>query len=171
MTGAAPTARAHGVPPQLPAEATGTSPGPRTMVGRRLLVVGGGQQTYGQADPPIGIGRAISVLAAREGAAVAVADIDPEAAASTVEHINTDGGLTRAFTLDGTREPDVKAVVGAAAEHLGGLDALVMNLGIAAGHTLAGTSPEDWDHVMATNVRSHFLGCKHARNWSGALKS
>ena len=42
----------------------------------------------------------------------------------------------------------------------GGVDGLVMNVGIGAGLGIAGTSVEDWDRVMAVNARSHFLGCK-----------
>jgi NAD(P)-dependent dehydrogenase (short-subunit alcohol dehydrogenase family) len=49
-----------------------------------------------------------------------------------------------------------------ARDGLGGLDGLVMNVGVGAGMGLAGTSVEDWDRVMAVNLRSHFLGCKHA---------
>lgn len=49
----------------LPAEACGEAPARAIMAGRRVLVVGGGQQTYGLPDAPIGIGRATSVLAAR----------------------------------------------------------------------------------------------------------
>jgi NAD(P)-dependent dehydrogenase (short-subunit alcohol dehydrogenase family) len=49
-----------------------------------------------------------------------------------------------------------------AREALGGLDAVVLNVGIGAGFMLTGTSAEDWDRVMAINVRSHFLGCKQA---------
>jgi NAD(P)-dependent dehydrogenase (short-subunit alcohol dehydrogenase family) len=45
-------------------------------------------------------------------------------------------------------------------EAFGGVDGLVMNVGIGAGLGLAGTSVEDWDRVMAVNARSHFLGCK-----------
>ena len=71
-------------PERLPAHvsdtAAGTAGGHGTLRGRCLLVVGGGQQSYDQDDPPIGIGRAISLLGAREGASVAVADIDALAA-------------------------------------------------------------------------------------------
>ena len=45
---------------------------------------------------------------------------------------------------------------------LGGLDGLVMNVGIGAGLGFKGTSTEDWDRVLAVNLRSHFLGCKLA---------
>ena len=55
------------------------------LAGRRILVVGGGQQDYGVEDPPVGNGRAMSILFAREGAAVAAADIDDEAARATAE--------------------------------------------------------------------------------------
>ncbi len=44
---------------------------------------------------------------------------------------------------------------------LGGLDALVLNVGIGAGFGVQGTSVEDWDRVLAVNLRAHFLGCKH----------
>ena len=54
------------------------------MTGRRVLVVGGGQMEIGEADTPIGNGRAMSILVAREGASVAVADRIGESAAATV---------------------------------------------------------------------------------------
>jgi len=47
-------------------------------------------------------------------------------------------------------------------EALGGLDGLVMNVGVGAGFGFQGTSVEDWDRVMAVNLRSHFLGCREA---------
>src|SRR6185312_7596515 len=55
-------------------ESRGEAPGRGRLEGRRILVVGGGQEDYGLDDPPIGNGRAMSILFAREGAAVAVAD-------------------------------------------------------------------------------------------------
>ena len=54
------------------AERDGTAPGRGRLNGRRVLVVGGGQQDHGLEDAPIGNGRAMSVLFAREGASVAV---------------------------------------------------------------------------------------------------
>src|SRR5436190_9737332 len=63
-----------GSEPPLPAEARGEAPGRARLAGRRILVVGGGQEDDGLEDPPIGNGRAMSALFAREGAEVAVAD-------------------------------------------------------------------------------------------------
>ena len=60
----------------LPPESRGNAPGRGRLEGRRVLVVGGGQMEIGEADTPIGNGRAMSVLFAREGAHVAVADRD-----------------------------------------------------------------------------------------------
>ncbi len=142
--------------------AAGTADGHDTLRGRRLLVVGGGQQAYGQVDPPVGIGRAISLFAAREGASVAVADIDAVAARTTADRISSEGGTAYALVGDSANEPDVARLVAEAVEHLGGLDALSLNVGIAVGDHLAGTTSADWDTVMATNVRSPFLCCKHA---------
>ena len=114
------------------------------------------------ADAPIGIGRSICVLAAREGARVAVADQDPGAARATAEMITRDGGSAEAFTADGADDTSVAGLIADVLTHLGGLDSLVMSLGIASGDHLTGTSPSEWDRVMVVNVRSHFLGCKHA---------
>lgn len=147
--------------PHLPASATGARATGRPLAGRRILVVGGGQQTYGQEDPPTGIGRAISVLAAREGAGVAVADLDVAAAHATVAIVCAEGGTAAALAADASDEAAMASLADAAARELGGLDGLVMNLGVPGGHGLAGTSAAEWDRVMATNVRSHFLGCKH----------
>ena len=58
----------------MPKESAGDAPGRGRLDGRRVLVVGGGQMDIGEADTPIGNGRAISALFAREGARVAVAD-------------------------------------------------------------------------------------------------
>jgi NAD(P)-dependent dehydrogenase (short-subunit alcohol dehydrogenase family) len=147
----------------LPDPSTGTAPavGP-LLSGRRLLVIGGGQQTYGMPDAPIGIGRAICVLAAREGAHVAVTDVDAAAARSTAEMITREGHCAEAFTADGADDGSVSGLIASVLTRFGGLDGLVMSLGIASGDHLAGTPASEWDRVMAVNVRSHFLGCKYA---------
>jgi len=133
-----------------------------TLTGRRVLVVGGGQQDYGQESPPTGIGRAIAVIAGRQGAAVAVADLDAAAAEETAELVRREGARGVALTFDAAEEEALAAGVRRAADALGGLDGLVMNTGIVGGWGLEHTSAEDWDRVFAVNVRGHFLGCKHA---------
>lgn len=67
----------------LAGEAAGAAPGRGRLAGRRILVVGAGTRPSPEPDPPLGNGRAISVLAAREGAAVACADRDADAAEQT----------------------------------------------------------------------------------------
>jgi NAD(P)-dependent dehydrogenase (short-subunit alcohol dehydrogenase family) len=148
--------------PHFPDSARCGGPGRRLLAGRRLLVVGGGQQDYGQPDPPIGIGRAICVLAAREGAHVAVADLDADAARATAEHITGEGGTAFAFTGDASDPAHVERIVHAAAAALDGLDALSINTGIAAGVGLTGTTPADWQRVFEVNVHAHFLALRAA---------
>jgi NAD(P)-dependent dehydrogenase (short-subunit alcohol dehydrogenase family) len=136
---------------------------------RRILVVGGGQQSYGIEDAPIGNGRAIAVMCAREGASVAVADIDSAAAEQTAELARAEGGGTVvALTADASDEQQVIGMIDATAKTLGGLDGLVLNVGIAAGVGLQNTSAEEWDRVMGVNLRAHFLALKHSLPRMGA---
>jgi NAD(P)-dependent dehydrogenase (short-subunit alcohol dehydrogenase family) len=130
--------------------------------GRRVLVVGGGQQSYGMSDPPIGNGRAMSQLFAREGAAVAVADLDAPSAEETAALVREEGAVAVTSIGDAAEEADLERFFEEARTGLGGLDGLVMNVGIAAGMGFQGTTPADWDRVLAVNLRSHFLGCKRA---------
>jgi NAD(P)-dependent dehydrogenase (short-subunit alcohol dehydrogenase family) len=148
---------------ELPHEARGLAPGRARLAGQRVLVIGGGQDDHGVEDPPPGNGRAICVLAAREGAAVAVADIDQASAKRTAELVAKEGQQVVAITGDASKEADMDTIFATAKDVLGGgLDAVVLNVGIGAGFAIAGTSVADWDKVMAINARSHFLGCKLA---------
>jgi NAD(P)-dependent dehydrogenase (short-subunit alcohol dehydrogenase family) len=142
-------------------EARGEAPGRGRLEGRRILVVGAGQEDHGLEDPPIGNGRAMSVLFGREGAAVAVADLNEETAEATAALVRAEGATAELIVADAADEEASAAMFETATKQLGGLDGVVMNLGIGAGLGIAGTSTEDWDRVMAVNVRSHFLGCKH----------
>jgi NAD(P)-dependent dehydrogenase (short-subunit alcohol dehydrogenase family) len=130
------------------------------LVGRRILVVGGGQMDIGEPDTPIGNGRAMCVLFAREGAQVAVADRDLNSAEATVALCE---GRAFAIAADATKEDEVARMVGEAHETLGGLDGLVLNVGIGAGGPwLEGTTRESWDKVLAVNLTSHMLTAKAA---------
>lgn len=147
----------------LPPESRGEAPGRGRLEGRRVLVVGGGQMEIGEPDTPIGNGRAMSLLFAREGATVAVADRDRASAAATVAMIAQDGGEGHAIAADVTREADIARMVEETFALLGGLDGLVLNVGIGAGgHWLEGTTAESWDKIFAINIRSHMLSVKAA---------
>src|ERR1700712_1307907 len=83
---------------QLSAESEGQAPGRGRLRGRRILVVGGGQRTFDAATDPVGNGRAMSMLFAREGAHVAVADLHRASADDTVGRITGEGG--RGFSIE-----------------------------------------------------------------------
>jgi NAD(P)-dependent dehydrogenase (short-subunit alcohol dehydrogenase family) len=73
-----------------------------------------------------------------------------------------EGARVTTVVADASDEDAMRETFAHAASTLGGLDGLVMNVGVGAGRGLAGTSVEEWDRVMAVNLRSHFLGCKLA---------
>jgi len=127
------------------------------LAGRKVLVVGAGTRPTDDPDAPIGNGRAIAITAGRAGAAVACADKDTEAATFTASLVEAEGATAHVLTAD-VADPDACAgLVEAAEAAMGGLDGLVLNVGIGAGMGLAGTTVRDWDAVFAVNVRSHFL--------------
>jgi NAD(P)-dependent dehydrogenase (short-subunit alcohol dehydrogenase family) len=127
------------------------------LEGRRLLVIGGGTRQTDDPDAPMGNGRAVAQLAAREGADVAVSDVALEAAEETAALVRGQGRAGLALKADAADPIACTQVVAAAVEQLGGLDALVCNVGIGVGVGIGGTTACDWDAVMAVNVRSHFL--------------
>jgi NAD(P)-dependent dehydrogenase (short-subunit alcohol dehydrogenase family) len=125
--------------------------------GRRVLVVGAGTRSIDDPDPPVGNGRAIAVVAGRAGAVVACADLDGEAARFTAALVEAEGATAHVLEGDVTDAATCTGLVEAAAAAMGGLDGLVLNVGIGAGMGMQGTTPEQWDAVFAVNVRSHFL--------------
>jgi len=88
---------------ELPDEAAGRAPGRGRLEGRRVLVVGAGTRRTDDPDAPIGNGRAIATLAAREGATVACADRDESAALATAELIVDNGGSAEVLVADVSR--------------------------------------------------------------------
>lgn len=133
---------------------------PQRLAGRRILVVGAGTQPSPDPDAPVGNGRAIAVVAAREGATVICADRDGSAARATSELIAHEQGRSEVVVGDVTSEASCREMVGAAAH--GGLDGVVLNVGIGRGRGLAETSAADWDLVFAANLRGHFLVTREA---------
>ena len=128
-----------------------------------MLVVGGGQRVVDAATDPMGNGRAMCLLFAREGAHVAVADRNGASAEETVGLITGEHGRASAIEADITSEGDVARMVAEARDGLGGLDGLVLNVGIGAGRLgLAGVAVDDWDTTLATNLRGPMLCCREA---------
>jgi NAD(P)-dependent dehydrogenase (short-subunit alcohol dehydrogenase family) len=136
---------------------------PPRLSERTVLVVGAGTQPSDEPAAPIGNGRAISVLAARAGAHVVCVDRDAAAAEQTAALVRSEAAGATMVIGDVTSADDCAAMVGRAAEVGGGrLDGVVVNVGIGRGAGLAGTSPDDWDATMATNLRGHFLVARAA---------
>jgi NAD(P)-dependent dehydrogenase (short-subunit alcohol dehydrogenase family) len=135
----------------------GAAPGRERLRDRNVVIVGAGTQPSPDADAPIGNGRAMAVLAAREGAAVACVDRDRSAAEATATMIHAAGGRAVVIEADVSDETACARLVAESVETLGSIDAFVANIGIGAGGGLADTSARQWDTVFAVNVRSHFL--------------
>jgi 3-oxoacyl-[acyl-carrier protein] reductase len=118
------------------------------LAGQRALVTGGAS----------GIGRAIAIALAAEGAAVAVADLaDPAKAAATVAAIEQAGGRAFALRVDVADEAQVLALFAEVLPRLGGLDILVNCAGILFEKPLLDTSVAEFDRLIAVNLRGTFL--------------
>jgi 2-keto-3-deoxy-L-fuconate dehydrogenase len=109
-----------------------------------------------------GIGLSTSLLFARQGARVAVVDLQEAAAKEAVERIAAEGGKAAAFRCDVSKAAEVNATFDAVAEQLGGPHLLVNNAGIAHVGNIETTSEEDFDRIMTVNVKGAFLCAKAA---------
>src|SRR3982750_592024 len=121
----------------------------------RVVVVTGGSS---------GIGRAIALRFADEGARVVVGDVarEPREGGDTTERLLGERGFH--VDADVARAPDVDGLVRAAVARYGRLDVMVCNAGIAGRYSksLLDTTEEDWDAIMAVNLRGVFLCCRRA---------
>ncbi len=124
----------------------------KALNGKRAIITGGA----------LGIGRATAELFVEEGAAVAIADINDAAGAELVEEIRNNGGKAIYLHCDVTRAEDCRRAVQKTIDQLGGLDILFNNAGVIRRADVVETSEEDWDMVMAVNVKSVFLMSKFA---------
>lgn len=148
---------------ELSAESSGEAPGRGRLRGRRILVVGGGQQTFDAATDPVGNGRAMSLIFAREGAHVAVADISRASADDTVARIAAEGGRAFSIEADIAQERDVARMIDEALDGLGGLDGMVLNVGIGLGALgLDGVDLKQWNDTFAVNLTGPMLCCRKA---------
>ncbi|MEU6736101.1 SDR family oxidoreductase [Streptomyces physcomitrii] len=118
---------------------------------RSALVTGGGS----------GIGRAVALALAAEGASVLVTGRSPEALAETVALVAEAGGTARAQLADVTRAEEMREAVAVAVRHFGSLDVAVNNAGVFRGGPLTELTAEDWQLLLATNVTG-VLNCLQA---------
>lgn len=142
---------------QLYPSTLGQEPGRGRLAGRRILVVGAGQRTIPEDHPPVGNGRAVSLLFAREGAQVACVDVSQAAVDETVALVRQEGGTALAAVADVSEGERIGPLVQRCAAELGGLDGLVLNVGISSALPLDKQTVADWDREYAVNVRSHML--------------
>lgn len=129
------------------------------LVGKRAYITGAGTSPGGDL---LGIGEAIAVLFAAQGATVAIADVSAERAAATLALVRDAGGEGVAVVGDLTHESESLRCVNEAVSALGGLDTVVNNVAVSG----AGGSPVDaelarWEEVLAVNLRTTLLTGRH----------
>jgi len=115
--------------------------------GKVALVTGGAS----------GIGRAVALTLAREGAAIAVGDIAEAAAAVVAGEVAQTGGRGLAVTLNVAHEASCAAAIEQVTRTLGPVDILVNNAGICPFHTLAEITGDEWDRVLQVNLKGAFI--------------
>lgn len=123
----------------------------KELAGKIAVVTGGAR----------GIGKAICNALAKEGASVIICDIDLSTAEKTVEELKNQNLQACAFKLDVSSGKDVKMVFGKIMEQFQKVDILVNNAGITSLTPFEKITEEEWDRVLAINLKSAFL-CSQA---------
>jgi NAD(P)-dependent dehydrogenase (short-subunit alcohol dehydrogenase family) len=112
-----------------------------------------------------GVGRASALRFAEEGAKVVVADVQPDWAKETVRQVEAAGGVAVAVECDVSLDEQVADMIASAVDHFGRLDIVFNNVGIPTprlGMSFEEHTVDDFDRLVAVNLRGVFLGCKHA---------
>jgi meso-butanediol dehydrogenase/(S,S)-butanediol dehydrogenase/diacetyl reductase len=120
--------------------------------GKAALVTGGGQ----------GIGRAIALRLAKDGANVAIVDLNEDKTNSVAAEVRALGRQATAFKADVSRRDEIYAAIDHAEKELGGFDIMINNAGIAQVLALAEVTPEDLDKVLRINVAGVLWGIQAA---------
>ncbi len=116
------------------------------LEGKVAVVTGGGA----------GIGKAIALRLAEEGADIVIADVDETAARAAARQVEALGGRGEAARTDVTRKPEIEALVGRA-QRLGPIDILINNAGVETITPLLDIPEDEWDRTLDTNLKGVFL--------------
>jgi NAD(P)-dependent dehydrogenase (short-subunit alcohol dehydrogenase family) len=122
------------------------------LAGKSALVTGGAA----------GIGRAIALRFSREGAAVALLDVDEPGGRAVAAEIAAAGGRALALAGDVARDEDVRSAVERAVAAFGALHVLVNNAGVNGMKTAESATEADWARAIDVDLKGVWLGCKHA---------
>lgn len=131
------------------------------LKGKVAIVTGAGRN----------IGEETAKLFAREGAKIAVVDLDAARGAKVAADIKAAGGTADAFVANVADEPQVQKLVQDVAAKLGRVDILVNNVAISDNKTIFDISLEDWNRVLAVTLTSPFLMGRHVAKQMIAQKS
>ena len=121
------------------------------LVGKKAIITGGAS----------GIGRAAALLFAGAGAAVVIADINDQGGEAVVKKIHAGGGEGIYVHCDVTKAEDCQRTIQKTINSFGGVDILFNNAGIVQRASVIDTTEEQWERVMAVNVKSIFLMSKY----------
>ncbi|HTT08039.1 MAG TPA: glucose 1-dehydrogenase [Gammaproteobacteria bacterium] len=124
----------------------------KRLQGKVALVTGGRR----------GIGKAVAILLAGEGAKVVITDRKPEGSEAVIETIEKGGGEVIFIEHDVAKEEDWKRVIEKTLERFGRLDVLVNNAGVGAGKNIEEITLKDWRWVLSVNLDGVFLGTQYA---------
>ena len=119
--------------------------------GKITLITGGAQ----------GIGKEVALAFSKAGASLALCDVNQETLDVTANEINALGGQCIGIKADVTNNDDVENVVAKTLDKYGRIDILINNAGITRDNLLVRMSEQDWDLVLAVNLKGVFLFTKH----------
>ena len=122
-------------------------------LGRKVAIVTGASR---------GVGRAICIAFAKEGATIVLAARSPQKLAETAEEVREAGAKAEIVITDLTREEAIKNLMKVTNEKFSRLDILVNNAGVTVSAELERTSTQDWDRLFAVNARAPFILCRES---------
>ena len=131
----------------------------RRLRGKVAVVTGAGATGSGDF---VGIGQAISILFARQGASVLLVDRDERNAEITLAMIREEGGEAAVFAGDVTSGADCQNMATTAQERYGNIQVLINNVGISGPGSVTDVDEDFWDTVLDVNLKSVMLTSKYA---------